>query len=49
MPEFLIPDAHPAAALDRAWFQVTVQDLGVARDDVIQALASIIHRGVGQA
>jgi len=37
------------AALDRAWFQVTVQDLGVARDDVIQALASIIHRGVGQA
>ncbi|EAQ00620.1 putative transcription regulator protein [Janibacter sp. HTCC2649] len=34
------------AGLDRSWFLVTVQDLGVGRDDVIQAIASIIHRGV---
>ena len=36
------------AGLDRSWFLVTVQDLGVDRTDVVQAIASVIHRGVGQ-
>lgn len=37
------------AALDRSWFLVSVQDLGVAREDVVQAISSIIHRGVERA
>ena len=36
------------ATLDRSWFLVTVQDYGVAREDVIQTIAEVIHRGIGQ-
>jgi len=36
------------AALDRSWFLVTVQDLGVDRDDVVRAIATTIHRSIVQ-
>lgn len=34
------------AALDRSWFLVTVQDLGVDRQDVMQAISAMIHSGI---
>jgi TetR/AcrR family transcriptional regulator len=36
------------AALDRSWYLVTVQDLGVDREDVIRAIAATIHRSTGR-
>jgi TetR/AcrR family transcriptional regulator len=35
------------ATLDRSWFLVSVQDYGVAREDVVQTIAEVIHRGMG--
>lgn len=37
------------AGLDRSWYLVTVQDMGVDRADVVEAIASVIHRDVGEA
>lgn len=36
------------AALDRSWFLVTVQDLGVDRDDVVHTISSVIHQIIGR-
>lgn len=36
------------AALDRSWFLVTVQDLGVDRDDVVHTISSTIQQSIGR-
>ncbi|WP_216694509.1 TetR/AcrR family transcriptional regulator [Dietzia psychralcaliphila] len=36
------------ASLDRSWFLVTVQDLGVDRSEVVHTIASVIHQIIGK-